>query len=206
MLAEQIRFVTGNFYQLQGLRLMPLALLLLWAALSSFGWLDWLPGRPVERPSDVGNIWGPLVFILTVMMAITIEGHYKARYGAVLQSSRKQRNIGLGAAVIAFVMLGVLDRLLEWPVLLSPLVIVISLSVIVRTDGPFRGHYLIPAGAWLGVAMMPGLGFGVEAIGSAFYLIGALSLLVCGLGDHWLIVRTLASSKKRLHVAKPSAV
>jgi hypothetical protein len=206
MLAEQIRFVTGNFYQLQGLRLVPFAFVLLWAAASSAGWLEWLPGRPVTRPGDIGNIWGPILFIAAVVMAMTIEGHYKARYGAVLQTCRAQRNLGLGVAVIAFLITLVLDRLLELPVRMSPLVIVISLGVIVRADGPFRAHYLIPAAAWLGVSAMPVLGFHVEVIGTAYLLIGALSLFVCGVGDHWLIVRTLASSRKRLHVAKSSAV
>lgn len=206
MLAERIRFVTGNFYQLQGLRLVPFALMLLWLQASSRGWLDWLPGLPVQAPSDLGNAWGPAAFLVAVAAAMAVEDKYRARYGSVLQHKRSRRNLGVALAVIAFLIALVLDRVVTWPVLISPLVIVVALALIVRSDGPFRIHYVLPAAAWLGLSVMPLLGFKPGEVQMAFSLVSITTLLVCGIGDHFLLVRTLSPRGKRLDATKSAVV
>jgi hypothetical protein len=206
MLADQIRFVTGHFYQLQGLRLIPVAMFLLWYRASERGWLDWLPGRPVERPGDLGILWGPATLTLAIVGVAVIESRYTERYGSVLQHPRQKRLLWLGIVAVAFLLLMPIDRLLEWPVLLSPLIIALALAIVVRIDRPFRFHYVLPAVVWGVVGVSPLLGFNREHLDVAFSLAGAVALIVCGVGDHFLIVRTMSSPGKRLSVAKPAAV
>ena len=43
MNTSRIRFVSGNFYQLQGLRLVPVGLLLLFLGADSWGWFTGCP-------------------------------------------------------------------------------------------------------------------------------------------------------------------
>lgn len=196
MVENRIRFVTGNFYQLQGLRLVPLGLFLLFAGAHSQGWLDWLPGRPVERPGDLGNAWWPLALFAALVGAWWASDYYKCHYGSVTQFERKRRNWLLSLAIVGFLVLTAIDRMVTGPVLFAPLLISVSLLITVFADGWLRAHYLISAAAWLAVSVAPAIQPSESTIRLSYALIGGLTLLVCGVGDHIVIVRTFSKARE----------
>lgn len=192
MHTDRIRFVAANFYQLQGLRLLPIGGLLLYAGASSFGWLDWLPGRPAERPGDLGNAWGLLALFVALVAAMAARDYYRHHYGGILPFRRTRRNALLGLAIVTFLTLMVADRAFAWPLLLAPLFMTGSLTTTVLVDGWLRAHYLIGAALYLGLSLFPIVQPHPETVIVGHYLVGGVTLIACGLGDHWVITRTFA--------------
>lgn len=206
MLHNKIRFVTANYYQLQGLRLVPFGIFLLLVAVDSQGWLEWLPGRPVEGPDDLGVVWGPLAFFVALASAHAATVRYRRRFGAVAQYARLRRNWLLGLAVVGFFVLAQVDARLEWPVSLRALLISVSLFVTVIADGWLRAHYLVGALAWLAVSTMPAYQPEPATVLLAYFGAGGLTLIVCGLGDHLLITGTLQDPVKVVDAANATAL
>jgi hypothetical protein len=206
MLHRKIRFVTANYYQLQGLRLVPLGVFLLLVGANGRGWFDWLPGRPVNPPGDLGIVWGPLAFLAAIAAALAATAHYRRRYGAVAQYGRRRRNWLLGLAMVGFFALAQVDARVEWPILFSPLLISVSLFVTVWADGWVRAHYLFGAIAWLAVSLMPAFQPEPATALLAYYGAGGLTLIVCGIGDHLLITGTLEETGDAIDASNPTAV
>jgi hypothetical protein len=205
MLAERIQFVTGNFYQLQGLRLVPLGLFFLYGAASSRGWFDWLPGMPVDGPGDLGNAWTILFWVGILTVAWSVEARYRG-FGTVVQFPRTRRNTYIAVAIAAFLCGVALDIVIGFPVRLGQLVLAVSLLVVVYADGRFRQHYLVSAMAWLAVAATPLFDVSADQMKFATTLCAGITLIICGVGDHLLLVRTFLPRGKRLDVSKSVTV
>ena len=94
-------------------------------------------------------------------------------------------------AVIAFIQCIAIDWTNELPFLLAPLVISASLIVTVVSDGWLRIHYLIGAIAWLLVSLAS-MTYGRPSLFTLahYCVVGGLTLIVCGFGDHNLLLRT----------------
>lgn len=73
----------------------------------------------------------------------------------------------------------------------------VPLSVTVAIDGWLRVHYLLPAVLWAATSLGPLAGW-VPSRAWILTLSG-VSLLVCGIGDHLLITRTLAPATGGSH-------
>src|SRR5262245_1583148 len=99
---HQIRFVTANYYQLQGLRLVPLGLLLI--LLGMLGNVLSPPAFGAARAEYL--TWIGLAFMLLVALTLLAPVTYRLRYGSVDPVARGWRNAWITAAVIAFVALG----------------------------------------------------------------------------------------------------
>jgi hypothetical protein len=205
MLAERIQFVTGNFYQLQGLRLVPFGLFFLGRAASSRGWFDWLPGMPVQGPVDPGNAWTILFWLAIIVVAWNVEARYRG-FGTVVQFPRTQRNRYIALGIAACLCGAALDVAIRFPIRLGPLALAVSLLAVVYADGRFRQHYLVSALAWLAVAAMPLLDISAKEIKFATGLCAGITLMICGVGDHLLLVRTFLPRGKRLDVSKSITV
>lgn len=206
MLAARIQFVTGNFYQLQGLRLIPFGMLCLARAASMRGLFDWLPGLPVRRPSDLGNAWIVVFWCVVIGVAWAIEDRYRGRFGTVAQHPRTRRNAYIALAIVAFFIGLALDVAVGFPVRLGQLSIAGALLGVVYADGYFRRHYLASAIAWMIVAILPLFDVSPKDVQFASMLCAGVTLMVCGVGDHLLLVNTFTPRGKRLHVAKSATV
>jgi hypothetical protein len=189
--AIKIRFVTENYSQLQGLRLVPLGVfLVLCAVVDGAGLLD-RAGHPHGIPAEILTRIG-LAGVLAFLLVLAAPLYYHSRYGAIDPRVRRVRNSWITVAVIGFVVLARVDRHLQWPVSLQLLLVSVSLFVTVWHDGWIRRHYLAPALAWLAASMVPAL----DAYRIAVLLsLGGLTLVACGLGDHRLLTRTLATPR-----------
>jgi hypothetical protein len=191
---NKIRFVTANYHQLQGLRLVPLGLFLaLWASFNVLGLLD--PGRfsPIDRAHFLTRIG--LAFWLGLLLALAAPAYYRYRYGSVEPLDRRSRNRWITAAVIGFFLLVPIDRGLQWPVSLQMLLVSLSLFITVWHDGWVRAHYLAPAFVWLAVSFLPALEVSRADFVTTLYGLGGLTLVSCGIGDHLLLTRTLAKPR-----------
>jgi hypothetical protein len=202
---SRIRFVTANYHQLQGLRLVPLGLFLaLWAVLDLlgvFGHARFPAGLPAKLLTRVGAAYN-----LGLLLALVAPLYYRYRYGSVDPLDRRSRNRWITAAVIAFFVLGRVDRSLEWPVSLQLLLVSVSLFVTVWHDGRVRAHYLPPAILWLGASFLPTVNAPPSALEITLFGLGGLTLIACGIGDHLLLTRTLATPRTTDDAAHSAAV
>lgn len=200
----RIRFVTGNYYQLQGLRMVPIGLFLaLVGLLNLFGMFDHF--RPAAQPRLVTGVG--LAGWLALGLSVAAPLYYRYRYGAIKPSARGRRNGWITAAVIGTFLLIRVDNDLHWPVSLSLLLVSASLFIAVWRDGWIRAHYLVPAVAWLVVGFQPA--FNVTPAHTTrvgFILLGGLTLIVCGIGDHLLLTRTLTKPRTIDDACDPATV
>lgn len=188
---NEIRFVTENYAQLQGLRLVPLGVFLgLCALVDGAGLLD-RAGHPHGIPAEIVTRMG-FAGVLAFLLVLAAPVYYHYRYGAIDPRDRRVRNSWITAAVIGFLVLARVDRHLQWPVSLQLLLVSVALFVTVWHDGWIRRHYLAPAIAWLVASLLPALDvFRMDVLLG----LGGLTLIVCGLGDHRLLTRTLAAPR-----------
>lgn len=191
---SRIRFVTANYRQLQGLRLVPLGLLLaLWAMLDLLGFFDparFPPGARAQVLTRIG-----LAYWLGLLLALVAPLYYRYRYGSVDPLDRGSRNRWITAAVIGFFVLGLIDRNLKWPVSLQLLLVSVSFFITVWHDGRVRVHYLAPAIVWLAASFLPALHASPADLKMTLFGLGGLTLIGCGLGDHVLLTRTLVKPR-----------
>jgi hypothetical protein len=191
MLASRIRFVTRNFYQVQGLRMVPWALLILLFGLGRFGWLDWLPGYPPQRPLDLGVLWGILAVLVATGAFVSVSQYYRTHFGTV----RLQHGDNLFILpVLVTVTVDAVHRPTNGAVIPAALLLAAALLGLVMRDGRLRAHYAPAALAWFGLGMVPLAGVQDATVGAAAYLTGASTLLICGVGDHLVMVGTFPRS------------
>jgi hypothetical protein len=191
---NRIRFVTANYQQLQGLRLVPLGLVLaLWALCDVLGLLDAAGAAAGDRVKVLTRIG--LACWLGLILALAAPLYYRYRYGSVDPLDRHSRNRWITAAVIGFFVLGGIDRNLAGPVSLQMLLVSVSLVITVWHDGRVRVHYLAPAMVWLAASFLPALNASPADLKITLIGLGGLTLIGCGIGDHVLLTRTLAKPR-----------
>lgn len=208
---KKIRFVTANSHQLQGLRLVPIGLFLVFFGLFTSGSLDWLPLAIGVAPTSARArllTWIGLGFWLMIALALAAPAYYRQRYGSVDPSDRRWRNRWITAVVIGYFVLIRVDKDTHWPVSLSLLLVSASLFITVWRDGRIRPHYLVAAVVWLVVSFLPAV-LNVSPADTtrvASCLLGGLTLIGCGIGDHLLLTRTLATPRTTDDAPHPAAV
>ena len=198
---DRIRFVTANYYQLQGLRLVPVGLILVLLGLLDAVWLP--PTGGADRASVLTRVG--FAFMLLLALAIVAPVIYRLRYGSIAPVDRGWRNGWITAAVIGFFALYRLDRFLQWPVRTSLLLVSASLFITVWHDGRIRAHYLVPAFAWLAVSLLPVLNLSAGDAKLTLFVLGGLTLIWGGIGDHLLLTRTVATPRTTDDVSQPAA-
>jgi hypothetical protein len=187
MTRDRIRFIAAHYDQLQGLRLSPLGIYLLALAASGLGWLSWLPGDPARAAGQ----WLGVLFVLALVAALTATAWYRHRYGARAPLSRWRRNAWLVLAVAVFLAAAQFDQYVNAPIALAPFSAAAALVLTVRADGWVRAHFLMAAVPWFLVACIPPLHHDGASRLVSYALAGGVALIVCGVGDHRLLSRTL---------------
>lgn len=195
MARDRIAFVTAHYYQLQGLRLIPLGLYLVALAASGLGWLSWLPGDPSRAPAR----WLGAIFCAALAAALITTVWYRHRYGALAPFGRHSRNAWIVLSGGAFLAAALFDRHANGPIALAPFSIAAALVLVVRADGWLRAHFLIAAAPWFLAAWIPALHHDGTSRLVSYALAGGIALLVCGYGDHRLIARTLIAAPDTSH-------
>jgi hypothetical protein len=189
---NKIRFVTANYAQLQGLRLVPIGVvLLLLGVVTILGFADPVGVAPADRARFLTRMG--YAFWIGLGLALAAPAYYRHRYGSVDGLDRRRRNRWITAAVIAFFVLARVDSSLNWPVSLSLLLVAVSLFVTAWHEEWIRPYYPAVALVWLVAACLPALGVPAPGTRLTLCFLGGLTLIVIGVGDHLLLTRSLAN-------------
>ncbi len=93
-----IRYVTDNYQDLQGLRLVPLGVPFLAYAAWRLDWLPWAP-RDLAVPWIVGS------FVVALLISVVLGRHYQRHFGSVHRLPSRFRMPLALVVVLAFLIL-----------------------------------------------------------------------------------------------------
>ena len=193
---EKTRFIAANYSNLQGLKGVPLGLLLITVVL----WANQLRGRATDLSLPV------LFALVTMVVTFLIYRYYQSHYGKVESPPRKKRVEFLLSAAGGAAALGAFagDTYLHLPVSLVGLVFAAAVAAeYLRMQWYAPGRYLLPAtlacfAIIAVVSILPLLGAGAwwKLLGLRAQLFGVLLVagavvVVYGLFGHWYFVRQL---------------
>ena len=193
---SKIRFVTANYAQLQGLRLVPLgAFLVLFAAMDLLGFMDAAGVPPAERTRFLTRMG--FAYWIALLLALAAPLYYRHRYGSVEGLDRGQRNRWITAAVIGFLVL---------PISLKLVLVSVSLFVTAWREEWIRPYYPAVAVAWLVAACLPALGGTPPPAKLTLFALGGLTLIVIGVGDHLFLRSSLAKPSSLSDASHPTTI
>lgn len=193
---DKTRFIAANYSSLQGLKGVPLGLLLITVVL----WANQLRGRATDLSLPI------LFAFVTIVASFLISHYYKTHYGKVESTPKQKRNLFLLSVVGVVVALGAFlgDSYLHLPVSLVGLVFGAAVvAEYLRMQWIAPGRYLLPAmlacfAIVLAVSILPLLGAGDwwKLLGMRAQIFGVLLVVgmvtvVYGLFGHWYFVHQL---------------
>jgi len=198
--AERVRFVTRNFEQLQGLRYVPYALILVLLGVSSYLWIEPASGIFEFRP--VGDLLPAGLIVLALVSHHYASVYYERRFGLVRRRfwHTNSRLANLSWIVIAVVF--VLSFFGRWfgPVgsslLAGAAIVAFILGDLWIERHRLTAYWSVLAVAVVGVCLLPA--FGIFE-GDAFALIAVPLGFILFLGlllNHLLLARTLKPAPK----------
>jgi hypothetical protein len=202
---KEIRFVATNYYNLQGLRAVPLGLCLVVVCL----WANGLKGA--ARGSDFLAPALCLAGLLTLLYAI--DRYYLRAFGRVQRTPESRQLEWLVSVIGGILALGAfwLDISFKLPVSLVGLVFAAGLLAdYIRITWLVKGRFLLyyPVGAILmaGVSVLPLLGVsswwlagGIKSQMIAIALAIGLFTIMAGVWGHIFLARTLPSRMETLN-------
>lgn len=177
----RVRFVTGQFCSLQGLRIVPIGLyLVLFAA----GWLGRQGDCTLQLPA----------ILLALALYLAAGRYYERRFGRVQRASQRAvEALIVVVALIAFVAAGALNAAGQLPVSMTGLAMAAFLFAVYAAHGSrYRWHYAVLGAGMLVLSLLP-LVWKQPGLDLDRVLLGAFGLayVVGGMLDHLLLVRTL---------------
>jgi hypothetical protein len=183
----RIRFVTRYFPQLQGLHAMP------WAALSAaslvwdLGWFTWLAGQS----GLAGGAYGLVGAALAWLTQWRISGYYRRTYGSVTPDPLVRRTGLTLIAVLGYLAFARLSRGLAGLPDLGAVFVGGCLFWTAYVDRPYRPHFaLLATGACL-LSVVPIFEWSPRIVQIAYGVALSSGLAIAGIGDHWLLAKTL---------------
>ena len=187
--AHRLRYVTARFPQLQGLILIPLALLFLVMGAYQDG-LFRLPGD--EAPNVPGRwFFGGLLLVIASYYPIT--AWYRRRFGVAPQSIVQSQLLPILVGIAVLPIGSAIQGSLPFNAPLSMIALLVGAYGV--RHYPFRRHYLAAAAILLFHALHRILGIPPAIVGPLFDLCVAAALAIAGIGDHLLLVSTLEPVK-----------
>ena len=183
---HSIRYITSHFHDLQGLRILPLGVLLLAAATGSAAWTPW---------SDfMREDWETSTYALLIALLLLyglIARYYRHRFGRVVPRSKSNTNICISILFwSAFFVAIILDSALMPSFSLTYLVI--GLGVLYSgLDGSRRYGHLLLGAIMISFAFWPLLPGSTSTYFTIFLTIVGIGFVFIGISDHFILVRTL---------------
>src|SRR5882672_7173562 len=183
---SRVGYVTRRYPQLQGLRLVPLAVVFLVSGTWRGGW--W-PFSVASHAGARGWFLGGLT--AAVVLSFVIRGWYTRRYGTVSQGVLHTGIVPLTALLIGMLLATWLQDLWHWVYPVPALFVGTALLVIGVSQRARRTHYLVVAALWLVMASLGLFGVSSATRDVVFDVTIGVALLIAGLGDHWVLRNTL---------------
>jgi hypothetical protein len=183
---DRLRYVAERYPQLQGLRLLPLALVFFVAA----AWRAGVVRFVRDSEPGIASIWVGSGLAVAVILSFPIRQWYGRRFGVVLQrpaanAAWPMLAVAMGVAVAAEV-----QQSLGLPFSLPAALMGVVVSGIGVAHYPLRRHYLAIGALCFAFASLGLLGVPSSVHGVALDLTIGLALLVAGIGDHVLVAGT----------------
>ena len=185
---HQIHDLAANYSDRQGLRVVPMAIMVL---------IQSVP-RPLTLRSWVFGWAVPLsIFVIGIGGYWLIGRYYERRFGRVEELPYE----GVPVAAQAVVVLGcviltmVADVVLRPPVFLSGLVVAGWLIVVSWPSHRIRGFYFAAGVVLALVSLLPALGLTRNQVCSMYGIVFSVTLLLAGIRDHLEFVRFFAPAE-----------
>jgi len=178
---HRVHYVTEHYAHLQGLRLLPLSLPFLLAAIE----------RMAGRPFVPAGAWALLV-VLVVAAPFHIGRYYARRFGQVQPPRWRTGLFTLIASTVAFLWFEWLQETASPPVSLPLLFVALVLARLGLVAGRLRVHYLWIASAVAVFAVLPRAGVPADVRALAGDLLIGVGLAVAAIGDDRVLRRVLA--------------
>lgn len=179
---EDIYDLAANYSDRQGLRIVPLAILV---------FLQSLP-RPVllENVAATARMF-PLPLIVGLCGYVLIGRYYERRFGKVEELPHGGMPVALQIVLMVvgvMVTIGI-DVMVHPPVFVSGLLVAAWLMITSWSSRRIRGFYAATGVVLALISLLPLAGKGLQQVGSVYGMTFGLSLLLAGLIDHWQFVR-----------------
>jgi hypothetical protein len=185
---HEVRAVTANYFFWQGLRWLPMGVVLCVVAAVLTG--DWVPHALRD--------WGSLPLLATALWLSTsvLGRYYRRRFGDVRpDADLHARRTSIKWLVIYPAMMAsmVVDMKMALPLLLSGVVWGVSIELYRRSTGGGRIHYAVAAALLSALGLLPLIGVGLTGKNGVTLLVGVVGVvyIVGGLLDHRALVRIL---------------
>jgi hypothetical protein len=183
----RIRFVTLYFPQLQGLHALPWAAFCAATVAWDLGWLTWLPRQSTLADSAYGLVGAALAWLAQW----PISRYYRRTYGSTTPDPLARRTGMTLIAVLGYLAFAKLSRGLAGLPDLGALFVGGCLLWTAYVDRPYRPHFaLLATGACL-LALVPLFEWSPRFVQMAYGVALTSGLAIAGIGDHWLLAKTL---------------
>jgi hypothetical protein len=191
---KRVWYVTSRYPQLQGLRLVPLALVFLLSACWRAGLLR-LPGDHTPYGPEV---WFSSGVAIAVMLSYLARAWYAKRVGAIGQRYVQNAAIPIIATCALVGAASAVQLALAWHVSLPTAAVGMVLLVIGVRHYGYRGHYVLAAALLTLVSVLPLMHVPQDVLGVAFDATLGVTLLIAAVGDHLLLMTTLHGGREAL--------
>jgi len=188
------QFVTARYPQLQGLRLIPLAMVFFASALWRAGAIQ----VPAEQWQHAPEIWFAGGMTAAIGVSFVIRRWYNQTLGAIGQRAAHSGAIPIVATTGLAAAATWLQVSLGWHVPLAAIVVGGVLAAIGAREYRWRPHYIAAGAALLIYAVLPASGLAAHVLDATFDGAIGLTLLIVGIGDHILLTNTLRPPTEKL--------
>ena len=192
---KKIRFLAANFSRLQGLRAIPIGLLLFCVSY----WAN-------RQTGPATDLWIPLLLgLLGLILAVVIEQYYRRTFGRMIapESARKNELILSTAAAVTALAAFLIETRFDLP--FSPVGLVFAIIFAIETlrmsrylHNWYTSLMLIQAMLTGFVSVLPALGLdrlwsglGIKADLLGICMAVGLTLVINGFISHWFFVKNL---------------
>lgn len=188
------RFVTARYPQLQGLRLIPLAIVFLVSALWRVGAFE----LPAEHSQYAPRVWFAAGVAMAIGVSFVIRRWYNRTLGTIGQRAAHNGAVPIVATTGLAAAATWLQVSLGWRLPLAAIVVGGALVAIGAREYRWRPHYVAAGAALLMYVVLPASGLPAHVLDATFDGVIALTLLIVGIGDHILLTNTLRPPTEKL--------
>ena len=192
--AKRLFYVTSRYPQLQGARIIPLALVFLASAWWRAGGIR-LPGDDLPRGPQA---WFFAGLGTAIVASYVIRRWYTRSLGSIGQHPTRSAALPIvtTCVLVAFAMW--VQEAFQWRVSLPAIAVGSVLLATGLAHHRFRVHYAAAGGVLLAYSALQLFGVGPSTLDATFDAVIGIVLLIAGVGDHRLLTRTLQPPVERL--------
>ena len=182
----RFQYVTANFGQLQGRRMLPLAALLIVSTAWLAGWIR-LPG---DEHRLAASWWFVLGLDVAIAASYVALAWYGITYGSVKQWLVASSAWPMAAALVCIPILVEIQQRLNLHFSLT-MALLAAAAAARGIAHPLRRHYLAASAPLFAFVLLPALGVSASAIDILFPAALGTALAIAAMGDHRLLATTL---------------